>query len=130
MERAEIARQALYRKVAPEHATLRAEELQEVAHHTAYGPLVPRNAEQAERRELDTGVRELSQGGYAGSLGPQTRVGSGVGQTKVLKHYWHRRSFSGDGDCPRKLRGPHQQIERESELRQRPIAVLPGRIAE
>src|SRR5438046_30732 len=58
-ERAEIARQLLDREVAPDHAPLRAEQVEEFGHDPAHFLFVAGIAEPAERRQLDIGMGKL-----------------------------------------------------------------------
>jgi hypothetical protein len=97
IERTEIPGQALDWKVAPDHAPLRAEKVEEVTHHTARSPFVAWIAEPAERRQLDADVRKLGQGRHTNPPDTQTRVAGGIGQAKVFQHHRHRRSVGGDG---------------------------------
>ena len=110
-QRAKITGQTLDREVAPNHAPLRAEKLEEATRHSAHGPFVARTAEPAESRQLHAGVREFGQCRHTSSPCTQTPVVGGVGQAKVLEHDRHGGNFGGDSGGLPQLIGPNQQIE-------------------
>jgi hypothetical protein len=115
VERAEIARQLLDREVAPDHAPLRAEQVEEFGHDPAHFLFVAGIAEPAERRQHDVGMGKLRQHRHAGPPGPQTRVCGGVRQPEMLEHHGHLWRVCGDRGGLRQLRGPYQQVERQTE---------------